>query len=518
MGVSVRRNVYPRRVLRCGSFRDLLENWEGKPRGWHKHCRRAFVRPLCYETPTLFAAAFVAGCLGATERVQSATGPERNRTPVATPSDDTDLYAGLERGDVQLSALCGRGHDDIVTEKLCSGKAITSLKDLELRLGLDFKSKERPMIAMLGHTTSITAREVSAINPRAIIFTKPASSARLEGAAKPNPNFVALAFARGKQFVEIVARDRTTHELRFFLVRFEQACNETTEGCSAFDLYSPAIEADWRQVSIYTDADLEGTTLDCLVCHQPKGPETQRSLRMHELQSPWTHFFRDDAPGKRLKSYYFSAHTGTETYAGIPWTEIAGKSQPTQLEGLVENEGFQSQPNEFPTLKIAIELAGQNVSPAASSTWKELERQALTSALFPIPFPLANASDVARLETAASSYRKAMSGEIEPKKMLSLADLHRDDARIMTGLSTPANADGHQVLARMCRRCHNSNLDQTLSRARFNVDQLDTMSDHEKQLAIERVRLPRSSRRAMPPVASGELTPEATEALIKALQ
>ena len=44
------------------------------------------------------------------------------------------------------------------------------------------------------------------------------------------------------------------------------------------------------------------------------------------------------------------------------------------------------------------------------------------------------------------------------------------------------------------------NLDQTITRARFNVDTLDQLDPSEKQLAIQRLMLPDTDAHHMPPV------------------
>ncbi|NUP13906.1 MAG: hypothetical protein HOW73_48340 [Polyangiaceae bacterium] len=439
---------------------------------------------------------------------------------------DEDLYAGLARGSAQLEALCARGHDDIVTDKLCSGVKIGSLEDLQTALGLRFVTPagngvgDNPSFALLAHSTSLSARHVSAINPRALMFTSPASKGRLTAPPRPNPNFVALAFTRGEQFVELAARDRETNELRFFLVRFEQPCQQQPGGCSAFDLYSPAVEKGWSTVSVYDDLDLRNTTFDCLVCHQPRGPQSERVLRMQELKLPWTHFFRANTAGRGLLSFYYSAHDPAEPYATIPG-RIIHDSQPTSLEGLVENEGFAHQPAEFPTMHISIELAAPGADPHSSAAWKRYEGDALASGIFPVPFPLANAASIPKLKEAARAYRAAMAlPETDPARhsMPSLVDLHRDDARVMAGVVPPKGASGKTVIERVCRRCHNSNLDQTVSRARFNADALDSMTAEQKRLVLDRIRLPRSSRRAMPPVRAGELDAEAIAAIEEVLR
>ena len=448
-------------------------------------------------------------------RVDEPSGP--------LPGDD-DMYAGLASGAEQRDALCARGHADVVTDKLCAHPSITGLADLERTVGLAFvggaSNGERgnPAFALLAHSTSLSGRFVSAINPRAFLFTNPASTSRLLTKPRPNPSFVALAFTRGEQFVELAARDRETKELRFFLVRFDQQCNDA--GCTAFDLYSPAVERNWRNVDVYDDADLRGTTLDCLVCHQPNGPGSPRMLRMHELQLPWTHFFRDDAPGKRLVSLYYSAHSSNEAYAGIPGIAI-GESAPTRLEGLVENEGFANQPNEFATLKIAIELSKRGARPADSTTWQALDRGALESGIFPVPYSATSAADPSKLAVDAKAYRTATKQGATSATIADfppLDDLYSDDARVMAGVAPPSESDGNAILDRMCRRCHNSRLDQSLSRANFNVEKLGEMSAEEKAKAIERMKLPLTSRRKMPPVRAGELTADEVDRVVAALR
>ena len=69
------------------------------------------------------------------------------------------------------------------------------------------------------------------------------------------------------------------------------------------------------------------------------------------------------------------------------------------------------------------------------------------------------------------------------------------------------NADAAaQVVSRIralfnktCAQCHNGSLDQSLSRAKFDVTKLDSMPLAEKQTAIARMRMPASDRKHMPP-------------------
>ena len=490
-----------------------------------------------------------AGCLGAAPRVSPATpeaaptsaprdgaldGDRGDDQPATDPApaapapaapakeDPSDVFAGLPTGDAQLDALCVRGHQDPVSERLCARPRIQGLADLQRAVGVAIADPSRgngesgnASFALLGHSTAISGRLVSAINPRAFLFTSPSSIARVRGPGKKDPDFVAMGFTRGEQLVELVARDRATGDLRFFLVRFEQTCNREG-GCTNYDLFSPAIESDWKDVTVYQDQDLRNTVLDCMVCHQPGGPDTPKMLRMQELQEPWTHFFRAVDEGKEIIADYFRAHDYKESYAGIP-AFIVSHSQPARLEGLVENEGFRAQPNEFPTAPMALELGGGKALDK-SLNWRTIFRGALDGTALATPYPGGRASDPKKLAEAARAYRAVMTGKAPREQMPPLTDLHRDDARWMTSLRPKPGLDGTGILRQMCQRCHNTTLDPTVSRSRFDVEKLGSMSRHEKDEAIRRLQLPASSKRKMPPPRFGELSEEEVAAVVEELR
>ena len=59
--------------------------------------------------------------------------------------------------------------------------------------------------------------------------------------------------------------------------------------------------------------------------------------------------------------------------------------------------------------------------------------------------------------------------------------------------------DGAGIMKHMCQMCHNAKLDQTITRARFDVTQLATMSRAVKDEAIRRLQLPGQEAKHMPP-------------------
>jgi hypothetical protein len=89
--------------------------------------------------------------------------------------------------------------------------------------------------------------------------------------------------------------------------------------------------------------------------------------------------------------------------------------------------------------------------------------------------------------------------------MPDLSDVVPASALADLSIRPRAGLDGRGIMVHMCQMCHNSRLDQTLSRARFNVEQLDQMPRGEKDLAIARLKLPAGDRRAMPPARFHEL-------------
>jgi mono/diheme cytochrome c family protein len=58
---------------------------------------------------------------------------------------------------------------------------------------------------------------------------------------------------------------------------------------------------------------------------------------------------------------------------------------------------------------------------------------------------------------------------------------------------------GQQILVQVCQQCHNSQLDQTISRAVFNVETLATLPPAVKAEAIRRINLPPDACAHMPP-------------------
>jgi mono/diheme cytochrome c family protein len=438
-----------------------------------------------------------------------------------------DALAERLHGAPQIASVCGRGGADRVRDLFCSGAAtqIRGLADLQraLEVGTNSVTGLRSIaqgyvtdLAITGHSTGLSARSVSAINPRVIAF-------RMEVV---DSQVLALAFTRGEQMVELVTRDRIDRSLRFYVAGFRQACNAT--GCKPGDLLTPAIERDWTEVSLYDEADLSNTVLDCATCHQPAGPGTGKSLQMQELNAPWTHWFwRKSEGGNVLLDDYFAAK-GDEQLAGMTAEQVEAVD-PNSITTLIlfsnpsATASFDSARIEAEVKSSAAALGGMqpmdNSVPGESPTWRAAYDRAKRGDTIALPYYDVKVTDPTKLARMTASYQAFRRGEITSAELPDLRDVFSEDPMRLAelGAATEPGLDGKGVLLQACSQCHNSRLDQGLSRARFRAD-LVGMTRAEKDLAIARLKLPEGSPLAMPPARMRLLSEESRYRAIEALQ
>ncbi|HEX9102482.1 MAG TPA: c-type cytochrome [Polyangia bacterium] len=443
------------------------------------------------------------------------------------------FFAGLPSGAAQLARLCARKRHDAVAARFCAAAAppVTGIVDLEHAIGL-FDAGAPPQFALTGHSTSLVEREVSSINPRAILFTAPSQPPTTQpndGSFIADPGFVAMGFVRGSQLVEVIAHDAQANELDFYLVRFLQDCNASSSGCTPGDLLTPAVEKDWRSVTLYDDEDLKNSVLDCRHCHQPGGPSTPKMLRMQERRAPWTHWFRNNANepgGVTLVQDFQAAHGQSEDYAGIPASLLdTPRSDPLVLEALVDNDSVSPQPNEFATAKIEQQVRQSNPAEpqsnmpmGQSATWQQIYDVAAGGSAIPVPYHDVKVTDPSKLASLSAAYRSFVDGTLPARALPDLRDVLLDGALADMGLRPRAGADGQAILQQMCQRCHNSTLDQSISRANFNVESLATMSRGQKDQAIARLTAPASSPTLMPPARFGSLSQQELQTAVDFLR
>lgn len=414
---------------------------------------------------------------------------------------------------VHRPALCEREGQDAVRDVFCASAppVIRNLYDLQLQLGLQTTAKAEGVTyynnpILLGHSTSLSGHLVSPINPRAFLV----------GAD------VVLAFQRGVQRVELAAKARDREGFNFYLLSIKQACNAAPAGCTATDLYTPRIERNWTRVGLEDDEELKNTPSDCRQCHR-RGRE-HSMLLMRELESPWTHFFdytpnlNDTAPGVRgsdLTRDYLAAH-GSERYA-----EIDVSAYPAIAPFALQRIVAPAQPVLFDAPQIEQErwplrdgAYAETAQP--SPTWERSYAAFKRGEQLAPPYLEVRVSDPAKHARLTAAYRAFLAGASD--EVPDLNEIFPDDAHVRAriGLGTEPDAAPGDLLIQACGPCHNDVLDQTLSRARFNID-LSRLDRAQLQTAIERIQLPADHPGRMPPALARQLDAAARARLLRYL-
>jgi hypothetical protein len=448
-------------------------------------------------------------------------GPPRVFDPGASPAlflRFPDPVANLPHGDEQHARLCARGHDDVVADAFCAGPAprISSLADLLALLNVNPRMYSGAGgFSITGHSTSLSKRSASAINPRVIFMHS-------ESASEPP---LGVAFTRGETIVEIVTRSRAMKELQFYVLAFTLPCNDAGGECSPGQLLTSAIERDWQRADLYDEEDLKNTTVDCRTCHQPAGPTAPKLLRMQEFQLPWTHWFDEQTRGGRaLLEDYYAAH-GQEPLAGIPGS-LVKESRAGLVSAFVSIAGFKLQPNEFLSSEIEADVErsapdqpADNQTRGKSEVWRALFQAAQRGEAIPTPYHDVKISDPIKLTAMQQAYTQYLAGSLPESALPDIRDVLSDDPVVLTemGFMVDERLDDGALLTAACGLCHNARLDQSLSRARFHTD-LGRLPAEEKKLAIERLSLSGHDPLAMPPRRIHDLSDAARDRLIALLR
>jgi hypothetical protein len=418
----------------------------------------------------------------------------------------------LPTRDEQYAKLCGLGRDDSFVRAICATPRpqITDMAALLRVTGLD----QNRAFALTANSTSLVKTAVSAVNPRAIVFP------RVDEKREKPAELTALGFVRGEPFVEVVSR-ASSGDYNFYLFTFERPC-DYEGGCDLASLLTEELERGWTAFSIYTEEDVENTSLDCRSCHQPQGFGTPKILRMQELENPWLHWFpqrfvQRTSSDRLLTAQFLEAHAVDAAYAGIPIATIGGaldEGSGAQLEALLVAEGQDTQqPNVFDP---RIEAEAQDGQP--SPTWEAQFALSLAGDAISVPYPLADVTDAALRAASVKSYVDVVSGTAPRESLLDLRYLFSEDAKEKLGLVPPPAADGQTVLTQLCARCHDGRSNPNVSRSSFNVKALGEMSREQKDLAISRMQEPDGSPGKMPPWRAATLPPAALAAAIAELQ
>jgi hypothetical protein len=398
--------------------------------------------------------------------------------------------------------FCDRANDEVAT-LFCAARAadIASLEDLKRELALD-------TVLLLGHSTALGGRLASPINPRAVLVRR---------AGVEDGSYTAAAFTRGEQRVELVSFDREAERFRFYLLSFSQACNDDEHGCTPGDLFTPAVESDWRELRVQDDEDLKNTPSDCRRCHGG-APGTEPMLLMRELTAPWLHWFSEFS---KLPAEYEAAKHG-ELYAGAATiVRLGGEIAPFHEEPLLleahvraaELELMQpAQPLAFFSAVIGLETTELQINSlpfnpgagdpgsASSPTWQLLYESYREGLGVAPPYHHEHAIDPDKLEAASEAYRAYRAGEIAQDELPDISDVLPDDQHQLAEMSFAVEPDATagELLVQACGDCHNASLDQTISRARFDID-LSRVKRATLQLASDRLERDEDDPSVMPP-------------------
>jgi mono/diheme cytochrome c family protein len=434
-----------------------------------------------------------------------------------------DQHVPTSRLRAEQPALCERDRGDKVRDIFCSADAptITGLADLQKLLqavpgeppdGYGEQYPPSAPVTMLGHSTALSGQRVSPLNPRLIVIS----------------DDVIVAFQRGVQKVEVIAEARNPSVFNFYLIEFEQACNLDAHGCSPGDLYTPRVEQDWLRVSIQDDEDLKNTVNDCRQCHQRASVFPR--LLMRELNNPWTHFFQPlpasadvfvgpGVQGHNLLQDYLDAK-GDELYGGFAPKNVLGlglfllestvlADQPVLFDAPgIENERFPFDPDR-----------GYPEDPGHSPTWEAAFEAFKRGEQLALPYVEARVTDPDKHRDRTEAYRRYRDGELTADELPDLADIFSDEphVRARLGLQTEPDASAEEALIQACGSCHNDVLDQSLSRARFNID-LWKLDRSEIAQAIARIERAPDAPGVMPPPEARQLDPQARARLLDYLR
>ncbi|MGH1347809.1 MAG: hypothetical protein ACRBN8_40015 [Nannocystales bacterium] len=455
------------------------------------------------------------GTSGAEETGGGTTSTDTSDTGSPTDPPPND---GLPWDPEQLARVCERGNQDPVALRLCSADPgqVTSLASLYSVLGLTISPAQ---VALLGNSMAVSARKVSAINPRVLI-----------NFPFDDNTIGAVGYSRGEQMVELVGYDPVADQINLYALPFFQDCNDDV--CSLADLYTETVESGWNAWTLYQDVDMENTAFDCLTCHEPNGPGSERLLLNRQPTSPWMHWFptsfsfEADGPTQSTLALMplFEAMHGSEShYGGIPIEELVPPA--TSAAGIVGEQllinywfnllggvapGLNQSGQQHPFDTLAIEA---DIAAGSTETWDAYYAQVLAGERLPIPYHHHDITDPGRRDAVIESYTGVLAGA-PPESLLDPSDVLSEEAEAALSFRPRADASAEEILHHICQRCHNDSLDQTLSRANFNAQHPEDLTTLQKQAAIARLMMDDHAPGKMPPHRAATLDDEARQTLV----
>jgi len=445
----------------------------------------------------------------------------------ASPGDVEQVWlARIGTGPAQTTAVCERGAGDPVARALCQSPApaLGGLADVYGALNLS-PGIDAARVAVATHSLGLSARTISAVNPRTFVFS--------HYSPLDENHIAAVAFSRGEPFVELVGYDPGTNDFNFYLLAFQPACRD----CAPRDLLTARIETGWTAWTLYADRDLEDTPLDCRSCHRPDGQGTPRRLLMRQTDGPWMHWgdFRGvtpptactDAVGASVIVDGTIVADGADLlrqvdgplgrHGGVAVADLIAAQSGYDLSSLLfYAAGYAdgigdvpcvppdcpfSEPHPFPSQDILCDRLQHGRADGAGGAWDRYRAGVLARG-FPVPYFDPDILDPSLRATIAGDVDAFLDGGDAFTKMSEL--IAPDVARAIGFLPDEADA-APAILQKMCVRCHAANTAAPLARSRFNAAALDRLDAATAQKVLDRISLPRTSPDRMPPLRAGEL-------------
>lgn len=435
----------------------------------------------------------------------SPSSPPANNIPGPPVSDPAGLLPARPVGGKPM--FCGDGSKkaDRIRSVFCgaTAPAIKGMADFLNAVKLDPNAANID-VALAAHSTSLTARSTSPINPRVFVFDHPTVDNLQNG------DHVVVAFVRGEPLIEIAAIDANgpgvTRPWNFYLARIDKPCGAT--GCAPADLLSDKFDVDWNGVALYSEGELRNTTVDCSHCHTPSP-----SARFHnknelivlfpENRTPWTHWFsKATAPGKQYFADFERMLGGRTSYGPIPKSKIDA-TDPEGLWNLV-----------YLTFTEPDQV--RSYAPTSGkSAWTPMWNDYLAGNQHAPPNYDAVITDPMLTAAGADLLARHAKGEVADKDLTDVRNVFAAGKLVEIGHLADAQATGEKTAVMACGQCHNSAVPKALTRAAFDAKTPASWNTDVKKLVRERLSADVTDPKHMPPVRYTTLSDSAKEQLLK---
>jgi hypothetical protein len=189
---------------------------------------------------------------------------------------------------------------------------------------------------------------------------------------------------------------------------------------------------------------------------------------------------------------------------------------------MITQAGFGQQPNAFPSAQIEVDAKQRsamqpqvNDPPGWSAAWQAIYDAATQGQFIATPYHDVKVTDQDKLNLMGQAYRQLVAGA--RSDLPDIRDVFLDAGLRDMGFAPKVGADGRSLIAQVCQQCHHQKLDPMISREKFLVDQLDSMSRAEKDVAIDRLKTDPRSRLFMPPTLFRTITDDERDLMIAEL-